>query len=119
VNAADRKRQRDAQLLERRRESRYREAVAEVMGTEAGRLVLWEFLSKAGVYSSCFDTQTTRMAALAGQQSYGQSVLALLLEVDEDLYDVMAREARQRARQDKAEYEAAELDAERRKEAEE
>lgn len=118
MNAADRRRQRQQADLEARRVARYHAALADVLQTETGRLVLWELLRRSGLYASVFDTQSLRMAALAGQQTFGQEILADVIAVDEDGYALMQREARQRARMDEAEFEAAEMDERRRREEE-
>jgi hypothetical protein len=111
MNAADKVRVRAQSEFESRRRERYLTALRVLLSVPEGRLVLWELLSKAGVYSSCFDTQSLRMAALAGQQAHGQEVLADVLAAGEDLYDVMAREARARRRKDEDEQAAFEADA--------
>lgn len=118
MNAADKLRVKQEERLARRRRERYIEALRLQMSTEGGRLVLWETLSRAGVYSSCFDTQSLRMAAMAGQQAFGQQLLADIVEANEDLYVLMSREARQRQQKDEAEVEAYETDARQRRETE-
>jgi len=114
VNAADRKLVKNQSAISRRRDEEVAAAVKAQMSTVGGRLVMWQLLSIAGIYQSVFDTQTTRMAALAGRQDYGHELQAMLLRVDEEAYELMEREARLRARQDAAELLTAEHDAETR-----
>ncbi len=118
MNAGDKRQVKSLRELERLIHGRRQDALRALMSTEAGRLVVWAWLSDSGLYSSVFDTQTVRMAAMAGQQAFGQKLLAEVIAVDEELYELMAREARLRARQDEAQRRAIELEAERENEGE-
>lgn len=105
-NAADPQQVRRAARKERRRQETLTAAIAVVMGTEAGRLVFWELLSRCGIYGSIW-TPSAEIHYRAGKQDMGHEIQALLLQASEDLYDLMAREARARAKRDEVENTAA------------
>lgn len=79
----------------------------EVLGTSAGRRVVWRQLSQAGVFRLSFvyeETQTT--AFNEGRRSMGLSLMADIHELDPELYVTMAREAQQATKQDETITEA-------------
>lgn len=98
-NAADPNQVRRAARRQQRLEALEHAAVKAVMSTEAGRLVMWSLLERCGIYASVW-TPSAEIHYRAGKQDMGHEIQALILEVDEDLYDLMAREARARKRQD-------------------
>lgn len=77
-----------------------------VMGTVDGRAVMWNLLERAGVFQSIW-TPSAEIHYRAGRQDYGHELMALLTGIDEDLYDLMAREARARNKRAANETDAA------------
>lgn len=88
--------------------SRLEAATFEVLSTPGGRMFIWELLRMAGVYSSVWADHGQRMAYNAGRQDYGHELLALLVDVDENLYMLMEREARAWQRREETKDAAAE-----------
>lgn len=96
-NAADPQQVKGAARRAREVEELRRAAYAAVMSTEAGRLVMWDLLDAAGVYRSVW-SPNSEIHYKAGQQDFGHMIMAMLLDVNEGLYELMGREARTRAR---------------------
>lgn len=103
-NAADPTQVKGAARRQREREEQLRASYAGVMSTEAGRMVMWDLLSSAGVYRSVW-SPNSEIHYKAGRQDFGHELMATLLETNEGLYELMAREAR--ARDKKADTTAA------------
>lgn len=108
-NAADPRQVEFARRKERRRAAGFHDALRVVLGAPEGRVVLWTLLERAGVFRSVWDP-SARIHYNAGRQDYGHELLALLVDVDEDGYLLMEREARQRARGDDREAAAMQAD---------
>ena len=98
-NAADPDQVKHAARKERQREQRVGEDVRAVMGTLQGRRLMWELLSRAGIYRSVWDN-SARIHYNAGRQDFGHELLGLLTEHDDEGYLLMEREARAVARND-------------------
>jgi hypothetical protein len=98
VKRASRKEKDTAQVLLAR--------VRFVLATYEGRAFCWDRLSEAGVFRSVL-AEGERIFYCAGRQDLGHEWMALLLRADEALYDQMAREARQRAKREAHELDAA------------
>jgi hypothetical protein len=96
-NAASPRQIRNADRVEADQERLFAAALQETLRSEAGRLVLWGLLSKAGVYQSVW-SPGQEIHYLAGRQDFGHELLALIVGADEELYELMEREARLRAR---------------------
>lgn len=96
-NASDPQQVRRAERAERRAAAEQRAALRAVLDTPEGRRVFWGLLSDAGVYRSIW-SPNAQIHYNAGRQDFGHELQARLLEADENLYDLMAREARARAR---------------------
>ena len=79
-----------------------------VMQTELGRAAMWDLLEDAGVYRSIM-ADRDRLFWNAGRHDFGIKLLARLVEVDEAAYLAMEAEARQRARRDAHQIEAAHI----------
>ncbi len=92
-NAADPKQVRFAERKEKERGERFRAAMRVVMALPAGRIVLWDLVARAGIFHSIWDP-SSKIHYNAGRQDYGHELLATLIETDEDLYQLMEREAR-------------------------
>jgi len=97
LNAADPRQVKGAGRRQREREEQLRASVAAVMSLEAGRLVMWELLERAGVFRSVW-SPNSEIHYKAGRQDYGHELMATLLETNEGLYELMQREARARDR---------------------
>lgn len=106
-NAADPKAVKDAQRLSSRRRDRFRRDLAAALAYPEMRAVLWGLIGRAGVYESTFHRDPYVMASLAGQQTFGQSILADILDVDPAAYLRMEQEARDRDARDRADEDAA------------
>lgn len=105
-NAADPQQVKRAARKEQDAATRRLENLVGVMSTEIGRAVMWDLLERAGVFRSIWHP-SAEIHYRAGRQDYGHELQALILEADEDLYDLMAREARARAKRAANETDAA------------
>lgn len=65
-----------------------------VLGHRRGRALLWWLLGVAGVEEGSFNPNALLMAHNEGRRSVGNQLRAEILEVDEELYLTMQREAR-------------------------
>lgn len=70
----------------------------EVMGTYCGRSVLAALLDEAHVFTTSFDHSGSVMYFKEGERNVGLRWRARIIAADEDLYDLMEHEARQRER---------------------
>lgn len=82
-----------------------RAAFKATMQTEAGRLAMWTLIEWCNVYHSIW-RPSAEIHYLAGQQDVGHKLVAFLLSVDEELYQLMEREARERIRKRNREIDA-------------
>lgn len=105
-NAASPEQVKRAARKERERAELQRASLKAVMGTPAGRFVLWDLLERAGVYRSIFHP-SSQIYYLAGRQDFGHELIALLLDTDDVLYQQMEVEARNRDRKEHAATDAA------------
>lgn len=92
-NASDPQQVRFAVRKERQEQERYRAALAGVMRTVEGRALLWNLLERAGVFRSVW-SPSAAIHYNAGRQDFGHELMAWMLEVDEEGYQQMEREAR-------------------------
>lgn len=83
-----------------------RAALQATMRTQAGRIVMWDLLVRAGVFRSIW-SPNAEIHYRAGRQDFGHELMAALLEADEDAYQLMEVEARQRLRRENAATDAA------------
>lgn len=109
-NAADPKQVGRASQRVRDSEAAFLGNLRAVMDTPHGRAVMWELVSRAGVYRSIWHPNVEIHYA-AGQQDYGHKLLADLVAADETLYELMEREARARLRRDDATTDATHTEA--------
>jgi hypothetical protein len=101
TDAASRKQNDYAARVEKDRAELLRSSIQAVMGTTAGRLLMWELLERAGVYQSIW-TPNAEIHYRAGRQDFGHELMALLTDANEELYEQMAREARHRVKREEA-----------------
>jgi hypothetical protein len=83
-----------------------RTARVQLLRSPAGRLVLWDLLERLRVFASVWDERTAMHSWLAGRQDFGYELIADLKAADEEAYDLMEREARNRLRRLNAETDA-------------
>ena len=92
-NAADEAqvqgRKRKAQVQQERRTA----ALKEVLASRAGRDVIWNLISEAGVYRTSFNTNALAMAHAEGQRNVGLRLLANVMEASLSSYLLMQDEA--------------------------
>jgi hypothetical protein len=93
-NAADPEQVKRARRAEKRIDERFQDSLRAVMSTTDGRLVVWSYLGKFGVYRGVYADNPQRMAYDAGRQQCGHDLLADVIAADEHLYQVMEREMR-------------------------
>lgn len=109
-NAADPEQVRGAGRRVNKRDARWKNALRVVMSTPEGRLVFGErslgFLAQAGIYEAIW-RGNSEMGRLAARHDFGVEILAQLLQVGEDFYELMERECRAIARRDAGETDAA------------
>lgn len=65
---------------------------AAVLGSRAGRHVLWSLLEDAGMYGSTFHENQAWAAFREGQRNVGLQILATINEVDPTAYVTMIQE---------------------------
>jgi hypothetical protein len=97
VNAANREYVKSADRLAREREAQRRMALHEVLKHYEGRRVLWDLLTASGVFRS-IATGPQDIHYLAGRQDFGHELIADIVSVSEDLYQLMEKDARHRAK---------------------
>jgi hypothetical protein len=68
------------------------ESIQNVMQTSGGRYFVFQLLTKAGVFRSCFNTEATVMSWLEGKRELGLFVLGLITRHCPDLYSLMMDE---------------------------
>lgn len=105
-NAADPQQVRRARRKDAQADAVRVAALQAVMTTGEGRMVMWDLLGRAGVFRSVY-APGEEIRYLAGRQDFGHELMADLLRADEASYELMEREARQRARREATENEAA------------
>jgi len=105
-NAADADQVKRATRKERQRHTFQLAALQAVMETEAGRIVMWDLLERAGIYRTVFAPDSGSVYYQAGRQDFGHELLKLLLDAGEESYLLMEKEARTRARRERTENEA-------------
>lgn len=105
-NAADPQQVGRAERREKDRSVIERAAMKAVMSTPEGRLVMWSLLEGMGIFRSIW-TPSAEIHYRAGWQDAGHQLQALILAADEDLYDLMCREARARVKRAANETDAA------------
>lgn len=99
----------DARRRAERREARRLDFYRQVMSTVAGRAVLWDLISEAGVFETPWCNFQMEVNRNIGRQDFGRKMLAELVALDEQLYLLMETEARTRDRHDAQETEAAHI----------
>lgn len=104
-NAGDPRQVKTAELFEKRRIERHRNAVAAVLGSLEGRIVFAQLIRRAGVYRSIWHP-SSEIHYNAGRQDYGHELMAELVDVDENLYQLMEREEWAWAKREQASIEA-------------
>ena|SRR5688572_28359865 len=105
-NAADPRKVRDAERLEKRREARRLEMFTAVLRTPEGRFVFAELIRDAGIYRSSFNQHGGILNFNEGRRSLGLELLAQLQQLDGDMVDKMEAERRALEKRDAAEVEA-------------
>lgn len=96
-NAADPKQVGYAGRKEKQHAERFADSLRAVMGTPAGRFVLWTLLERAGIYESVMpvgDEVGSHIYYKAGKQDYGHRLVGSIIDADEDAYQLMEREMR-------------------------
>jgi hypothetical protein len=110
-NAADHKQVKRAARVEERREEERRAYYFEVMSSADGRAMIWDLLTRAGIYATAFHPSGSQIYYNAGRHDFGLELLATV-EPFEELYLAMEREARARKRQQDAETRAGHINTE-------
>ena len=68
------------------------ESVQTVMQSSGGRYLVYQILNHAGVYRSCFGSDSNVMAWREGKRDLGLWVLSLVTQHCPDLYSLMTEE---------------------------
>lgn len=105
-NAADQKQVEFARRKERAREEQLADAYRDVLRTPAGRRVLWDILERCKLFET-ITVQSSIIYTLSGRRDVGLELMAQLAQEDEEMLDLMQREARQRAKREVADSDAA------------
>jgi hypothetical protein len=90
-NAADPRQVRFAERLEKQQAERFARALAGVMSTPEGRIVMANLIRRAGVYKSIWHP-SSEIHYNAGRQDYGHELMADLVRLSEETYQLMERE---------------------------
>jgi hypothetical protein len=104
-NAGDPRAVKTAKRLQARREAFALDQLQATLKTPAGRAVIWDLLTRTGVFASIF-RQSSEIYYLAGRQDVGHELLALCMQAGKDLYLLMETEARNRQERDDREIDA-------------
>jgi hypothetical protein len=105
-NAADPKQVGHAARKERERTAARRARLAATLRSVEGRAALMDILEDCKVYESIWHPSAA-IHYNAGVQDVGHQLLARIIEADEQLYETMEREARERRRRLEREIDAA------------
>lgn len=97
TNAADPRQVKYARRKEKDAARLFDDALAAAMTQPAVRLVIWEIISRTGIYETLEETNAT-IYYKTGRRNFGLELLADLMRVDENLYLAMESEARIRKR---------------------
>ena len=106
-NAANRRQVDAARARERARQDRTQNAYRAVLATVEGRAVLWDIISRAGVFETPWNHHSMEIFRNIGRHDYGRELMADIIELDEGLYIQMEVEARAQARHDREATDAA------------
>jgi len=90
-NASDPRLVRDAERFEKMRAERFTNALATIMSLPEGRVVLAELLDRARVFESVW-ARDASIHYNAGRQDFGHELMAVMVDVNEDLFQTMQRE---------------------------
>lgn len=90
-NAADPRQVRFFERLDRRREERFSVALATILNTVEGRTVIAGLIRRAGVNKSIWHP-SAEIHYNAGKQDYGHELMADVIRVSEDAWQLMERE---------------------------
>lgn len=107
TDASNVKQVESARQRERSRRQRLENAYRAVLTTEPGRIVLWDIISRAGVFASPWSNSAMEIHRNVGRSDYGRELLADLIELDPVLYMQMEADARHQQRRDADETDAA------------
>lgn len=107
INAASRKQVEAAQAREQQRTDRLQNHYRAVMATVDGRAVLWDIISRAGIFETPWHQHSMEIFRSIGRNDYGRELMADIIELDEGLYIQMEVEARTQARIDRDATDAA------------
>ena len=86
------KRRSKAQRIQDRKEK----AIAEVMGTQAGRIVLWDIWEQGRVFQTLFALDPYQHAFNAGNQHPGKTLLDDVMRLCPDKFVLAMNEAKQK-----------------------
>jgi hypothetical protein len=104
-NAADARQVHYARRKEEEAAKRFDDALNTALQQPAVRLVLWEVLTRSGIYQTFEDTNAGIYYKTA-RRNFGLEILADIIRVNERLYLAMETEARARERSTNRETEA-------------
>lgn len=105
-NAADPRQVRAAERIDKRRDERFLTALAQVVDTPQGRIVFAELIRRAGVYRSIW-SPSAEIHYMAGQQDFGHMLMATLVDMSLDHFQLMEREEWAWLKQEQRSIEAA------------
>jgi len=105
-NAADPKQVARAARKEADLERMFTEALKRALGDPNARFVFRALLERLGAFRSIWDN-SARIHYNAGRQDAAHELMALIIAADEDMFDLMEREARARQKKLEREIDAA------------
>jgi len=73
--------------------------LSEILKTASGRMLIWTFLSRTGVFRSSFSTDGPIMAFQEGRRSIGLEMLTDILRLDQNAFTTMLVENQKRESQ--------------------
>ena len=93
TDAASREQVREAEKKQHLRLTQKQKDLAEVLSTPAGRRVMWMYLQRAGVFETVWEN-SAKIHYNAGQQDFGHSIMADIVEAGEQFFFTMMTENR-------------------------
>jgi hypothetical protein len=106
-NAADEGQVERAERRIRRQQAQWLKSLRQVLNTYEGRMLLWELVTRSGLFRSAYAPTDGPIYYIVGRQDFGRELMVEIARADGKNYAMMQHEARTRANRERAELEAA------------
>jgi hypothetical protein len=107
-NASDPEQVKRAERRIRNQQALFLRALRVVLDTYEGRLLLWELVTRSGLFRSAYAPTDGPIYYVVGRQDFGRELMVDVANADAKNYAMMQHEARVRARRERSELDAAE-----------